>query len=135
MKLRYFTLSWTVCALSCLHPVDVVGQAYFDLVRPPSQHSKSAIVVKTGQRQRPAGRTGECTASSTGLLVRPVDLQPAESGQILAEEIINLDGRRGMAAQKTTRMRRLLAALDADHAALRARTWSTCFSPRLPPLG
>jgi hypothetical protein len=47
----------------------------------------------------------------------PVDLQPAESGQILAEDTIDLDGRRGMAAQKATRMRRLLAAVDADHAA------------------
>ena len=51
----------------------------------------------------------------------PVDLQPAESGQILAEDTIDLDGRRGMAAQKATRMRRQLAAVDADHAALRAR--------------
>ena len=50
-----------------------------------------------------------------------VNLQPAESGQILAEDTINLDGRRGMAAQKAIRMRRLLAAVDADHAALRAR--------------
>ena len=76
----------------------------------------------------------------------------------MAEGTINLDGRRGMAAQKATRMRRLLAAVDADHAALRARqeelehlllaavdanravrarqrNWSTCFSPRLPPTG
>ena len=59
-------------------------------------------------RQRPLG-------------FRPVDLQPAESGQILAEHTIDLDGRRGMAAQKATGMRRQLAAVDADHAALRAR--------------
>jgi hypothetical protein len=39
----------------------------------------------------------------------------------LAEDTIDLDGRRGMAAQKATRMRRQLAAVDADHAALRAR--------------
>ena len=50
-----------------------------------------------------------------------VNLQPAESGQILAEDTIDLDGRRGMAAQKATRMRRQLAAVDADRAALRAR--------------
>jgi hypothetical protein len=52
---------------------------------------------------------------------RPVDLQPAESGQILAQDIIDLDGRRGMAAQKATGMRRQLAAVHADHAALQAR--------------
>jgi hypothetical protein len=78
-------------------------------------------VVKTGQRRRPAGRTGECTAARTGFLIRPVDLQPAESGQILAEHTIDLDGRRGMAAQKATGMRRQLAAVDAGHAAMRAR--------------
>ena len=39
----------------------------------------------------------------------------------MAEDTIDLDGRRGMAAQKATRMRRQLAAVDADHAALRAR--------------
>ncbi len=40
----------------------------------------------------------------------------------MAEDTIDLDGRRGMAAQKATRMRRLLAAaVDAGHAALRAR--------------
>ncbi|TPW00419.1 MAG: hypothetical protein USCAAHI_00133 [Beijerinckiaceae bacterium] len=52
---------------------------------------------------------------------RPVDQQPAESGQILAQDTIDLDGRRGMAAQKATGMRRQLAAVEADHAALRAR--------------
>ena len=64
---------------------------------------------------------------------RPVDLQPAESGQILAGDIVELDGRRGMAAQNATGMRRQLAAVEADHAALRrARTnWSTFSSPRL----
>ncbi len=51
----------------------------------------------------------------------PVDLQPAESGQILAEHTIDLDGRRGMAAQKATGMRRQLAAVDAAHAALPMR--------------
>jgi hypothetical protein len=44
-----------------------------------------------------------------------------ERGQILANDIVDLDGRRGMAAQKATRKRRQLAALEADHAALRAR--------------
>jgi hypothetical protein len=39
----------------------------------------------------------------------------------LAEDTIDLDSRRGMAAQKATGMRRQLAAVDADHAALRAR--------------
>ena len=39
----------------------------------------------------------------------------------MAEDAIDLDGRRGMAAQKATRMRRRLAAVDAGHAALRAR--------------
>jgi hypothetical protein len=47
---------------------------------------------------------------------RPIDLQPAEGGQILAQDTIDLDGRRGMAAQKATGMRRQLAA-----AALQAR--------------
>jgi hypothetical protein len=51
----------------------------------------------------------------------PVDLQPAESGQILAEHTIDLDGRRGMAAQKATGIRRQLAAVDAAHAALPMR--------------
>jgi hypothetical protein len=55
------------------------------------------------------------------LLGFPIDLQPAESGQILAEHTIDLDGRRGMAAQKAARMRRELAAVDAGQAALRAR--------------
>jgi hypothetical protein len=42
-----------------------------------------------------------------------------------------------MAAQNATGMRRQLAAVEADHAALRrARTnWSTFFSPRLRPAG
>ncbi len=40
----------------------------------------------------------------------------------MAEDTIDLDGRRGMAAQKATRVRRqLAAAVDADHAALRER--------------
>ncbi|MGI8569082.1 MAG: hypothetical protein ACR2KT_08450 [Methylocella sp.] len=39
----------------------------------------------------------------------------------MAEDTIDLDGRRGMAAQKATRMRRLLAAADTGRAALRAR--------------
>ncbi|MGB8899007.1 MAG: hypothetical protein WCC90_07095 [Methylocella sp.] len=34
----------------------------------------------------------------------------------MAEDTIDLDGRRGMAAQKATRMRRQLAAVDADRA-------------------
>jgi hypothetical protein len=60
-------------------------------------------------------------AASNGFLIRPVDLRPAESGQILAEDTVDLDGRRGMSAQKATGMRRQLAAVEADHAALRAR--------------
>ena len=39
----------------------------------------------------------------------------------LAEHTIDLDGRRGMAAQKATGMRRQLAAVDAAHAALPMR--------------
>ena len=39
----------------------------------------------------------------------------------MAEDTIDLDGRRGLAAQKATRLRRLLAADDADRAALRER--------------
>jgi hypothetical protein len=39
----------------------------------------------------------------------------------LAEDAINLDSRRGIAAQNATRMRRQLAADDAGHAAQRAR--------------
>jgi hypothetical protein len=50
---------------------------------------------------------------------RPVDLEPAESEQILVGDTIDLDGRRGMAAQKATRMRRQLAAVYAADAALR----------------
>jgi hypothetical protein len=55
------------------------------------------------------------------LLIRPVDLQLAETGQILAQDTIDLDARRGTAAQKATRMRRQLAAFDAGHAARRTR--------------
>jgi hypothetical protein len=72
-------------------------------------------------RPCPAGRTGECTAAAAGFLIRSVDLQPAESGQILAGDTVDLDGRRGMAAQAATGMRCQLAAVEADHAALRAR--------------
>ena len=39
----------------------------------------------------------------------------------MAETTIDLDGRRGMAARKAIGMRRLLAAVDADPAAPRAR--------------
>jgi hypothetical protein len=39
----------------------------------------------------------------------------------LAEHTIDLDGRRGIAAQKAARMRRQLAAIDAGHATLRER--------------
>ena len=52
---------------------------------------------------------------------RQVGLQPAGSEQILVEDTIDLDGRRGMAVQKATGMRRQLAAVDAAHAALRMR--------------
>jgi len=44
-----------------------------------------------------------------------------ESRRILTEKTIDLDGRRGMAAQKATEIRRLIAAVEADHVALRAR--------------
>ena len=37
------------------------------------------------------------------------------------EDTVDLDDRRGMAAQKATGMRRQLAAVHADHAALQAR--------------
>jgi hypothetical protein len=50
---------------------------------------------------------------------RPVDLEPAESEQILVGDTIDLDGRRGMAAQKATRMRRQLSMVYAADAALR----------------
>ena len=60
------------------------------------------------------------SASAGFFLVRPVDLQPGESGQILVEDIVDLDGRRGMAAQRATSKRRQLAAVEADHAAMRA---------------
>src|SRR5690349_7798633 len=56
-----------------------------------------------------------------GVFNRPVDLQLAERGQILADDIVDLDGRRGMAAQKATAKRRQLAAVEADHAALHVR--------------
>jgi hypothetical protein len=39
----------------------------------------------------------------------------------LADDTIDLDSRRRMAAQKATGMRRQFAAVDADHASLRAR--------------
>ncbi|WP_036260939.1 hypothetical protein [Methylocapsa aurea] len=39
----------------------------------------------------------------------------------MTEKTIDLDGRRGMAAQKATQIRRLIAAVEADHVALRAR--------------
>jgi hypothetical protein len=52
---------------------------------------------------------------------RPVELQLSEREQILADDTIDLDGRRGKAAQKATGIRRLLAAVDADHAALPTR--------------
>jgi hypothetical protein len=55
------------------------------------------------------------------VLIRSVDQQLAGGEQILAEDTIDLDGRREMAAQKATRMRRLLAAVDASYAAPRAR--------------
>ena len=51
----------------------------------------------------------------------PAGLQLAERRQILAEDAIDLDGRRGMAAQNATSMRRRLAAVDADDAGLPAR--------------
>jgi hypothetical protein len=51
--------------------------------------------------------------------MHPVDLPHAERGQILAEDTIDLDGRRGMAARKAIGMRRLLAAVAADPAAPR----------------
>jgi hypothetical protein len=76
-------------------------------------------MVKSGQRRRPAERTGECAAASAGF--SPVGLQPAGSEQILVEDTIDLDGWRGMAAQKATGKRRQLAAVDAAHAALRMR--------------
>jgi hypothetical protein len=50
---------------------------------------------------------------------RPVDLEPAESEQILVGDTIDLDGRRGMAAQKATRMRRQLSMVYAADATLR----------------
>jgi hypothetical protein len=52
---------------------------------------------------------------------RPVDLEPAESEQILVGDTIDLDGRRGMAAQKATRMRRQLSMIYAADAALRQK--------------
>ena len=39
----------------------------------------------------------------------------------MVEDTVDLDSRRGMAAQKATDKRRQLAAVEADHAALRAR--------------
>jgi|ERR1051326_5280772 len=39
----------------------------------------------------------------------------------MADRTIKLDGHRGMAAQKATELRRLLVAVAADQAALRAR--------------
>jgi hypothetical protein len=50
---------------------------------------------------------------------RPVDLEPAVSEQILVGDTIDLDGRRGMAAQKATRLRRQLSMVYAADAALR----------------
>ena len=39
----------------------------------------------------------------------------------MVEKSTDLDSRRGMAAQKATELRRLRSAVEADHAALRAR--------------
>jgi hypothetical protein len=70
---------------------------------PASAPGQSALVIA---RQRPLG-------------FRPVDLEPAESEQILVGGTIDLDGRRGMAAQKATRMRRQLSMVYAADATLR----------------
>jgi hypothetical protein len=67
--------------------------------------------------------------------MRPADLPLAERGQILAEDPIDLDGRRGIAARKAAGLRRQLAAVAADPAAPRRlqEELGTCFSPRPPP--
>ena len=54
-------------------------------------------------------------------MVRLVDLQPAERGQILVGYTVDLDGRRGMAEQNAIGKRRKLAAVEANHALLGAR--------------
>jgi hypothetical protein len=93
---------------------------YLDPVRPASQHSKTSHWWSK-QASANTRQSVLMNARLRPLGFRPVDLQPAESGQILAGDIVELDGRRGMAAQNATGMRRQLAAVEADHAALRAR--------------
>ena len=66
---------------------------------------------------------------------RPVALEPAESEQILVGDTIDLDGRRGMAAQKATRLRRQLSMVYAADAALRQEELDFCWPPHLPPAG
>jgi hypothetical protein len=44
-----------------------------------------------------------------------------ESGEILADGVVDLDSRRGMAAHRATVKGRQLAAVEAGYAALRAR--------------
>jgi hypothetical protein len=84
------------------------------------QHSKTSPkwskVASAGARQ-----SALVNARLRPLGFRPVGLQPAGSEQILVEDTIDLDARRGTAAQKATRMRRQLAAFDAGHAARRTR--------------
>jgi hypothetical protein len=84
------------------------------------QHSKTSPkwskLASAGARQ-----SALVNARLRPLGFRPVGLQPAGSEQILVEDTIDLDGRRGMAAQKATRMRRQRGVVDAAPAALRMR--------------
>jgi hypothetical protein len=86
--------------------------------------SRQSASIKTSH----SGQNWPASAPGQGALVnarqrplgfRPVDLEPAESEQILVGDTIDLDGRRGMAAQKTTRMRRQLSMVYAADATLR----------------
>jgi hypothetical protein len=62
-------------------------------------------------------------AASTGILSRLVDLQPAESGQILAETQPIWTVNEGWPRKRRPGMRCQLAEVEAEPAALRARNF------------
>ena len=101
------------------------------LARPSSVNQ--SLVVKIGQRQRPAERTSDARLRPLGF--RPVDLEPAESEQILVGHTIDLDGRRGM-----PRRRRLGCGVSSPWSTpptprCARRNWTFFLPPHLPPAG
>jgi hypothetical protein len=77
------------------------------------------VEIILGQARRRWSEDEKRNARLRPLGFRPVALEPAESEQILVGDTIDLDGRRGMAAQKATRLRRQLSMVYAADAALR----------------